>query len=143
MLMIFFVWHASQKNQTRQASQNPIAVNPVSTITPPTPPPVQAAEPVTAPKPIEASIPTNAPTLSVSTSPPEISIKPPIVVAPVPKPAPPKLQAIFFNPRRPSAILSGKTVFIGDRFGEFRVAAITQTSVTLSNAAQSLVLSLE
>jgi hypothetical protein len=59
-----------------------------------------------------------------------------------PKPAGLKLQAILYNPNRPSAILSGKTVFIGDRVGEFRVLAMTQESVTIGNATVTNVLSL-
>lgn len=48
-----------------------------------------------------------------------------------PSPPPLKLQAIFFNPTRPSAIVSGKTVYVSGRVGEFRVAAIDRETVTL------------
>ena len=45
-----------------------------------------------------------------------------LAVAPEPpKPAPLRLQAILFNPKRPSAMISGKTVFIGDKLGDLRV----------------------
>ncbi len=59
-----------------------------------------------------------------------------------PKPALPKLQGIFYRPARPSAVISGKNVFIGSRVGEFQVLAITQESVTIGSAAQTNVLSL-
>jgi hypothetical protein len=66
-----------------------------------------------------------------------------LATAPAPAPAPPKLQAIFFDPTHPSAIVSGQTLFVGDRLGKFHVTAITQTKVTLANAARTIVLSLE
>jgi hypothetical protein len=59
------------------------------------------------------------------------------------KPAPLKLQAITFNPARPSAIVSGKTVFVGDRFREFRVLKIDANSATLVNETQTNVLRLD
>jgi hypothetical protein len=54
-----------------------------------------------------------------------------------------KLQAITFNPARPSAIVSGKTVFVGDRFREFRVLKIGVDSITLVNETQTNVLTLD
>jgi hypothetical protein len=60
-----------------------------------------------------------------------------------PKPAPPKLQGIVFNPRRPSALINGKPVFIGDRVGEFHVIAIDQESATLAGAGQTNILTLD
>lgn len=58
------------------------------------------------------------------------------------KPALPKLQGIFYRPERPSAVISGKNVFVGSRVGKFQVLAITQESVTISSATQTNVLSL-
>jgi hypothetical protein len=51
-----------------------------------------------------------------------------------------KLQAIVFDPKRPSAIISRKSVFVGDKIGDLRVVAITQESVTLVGAGQTNVL---
>jgi hypothetical protein len=62
-------------------------------------------------------------------------------VAP-PKPAA-KLQAIVYSPTRPSAIVNGKTLFLGDKLGEFRVRAIEQESVTLVSVSQTNILTLE
>jgi len=59
-----------------------------------------------------------------------------------PKPPAPKLQGILFSATRPCAIVSGKTVFVGDRMGEFRVAAILKDSVTLESDTETNVLSL-
>jgi hypothetical protein len=66
------------------------------------------------------------------------------VAAPPPpsKPAPPRLQAIFFTPPSPSVMIGGKTLLVGDRLGELRVVAITQDSATLAGAGQTNVLRL-
>jgi len=59
-----------------------------------------------------------------------------IVVVQVTNPpaAPPeavyKLQAIYWRPTKPSAVVNGNTVFVGDRIQNARVAAIDQNSVT-------------
>jgi hypothetical protein len=65
----------------------------------------------------------------------------PVAVVP-PKPPEPKLQGILFAATRPCAIVSGKTVFVGDYVNEFRVAAISKDSITLQNEAKTTVLSL-
>jgi hypothetical protein len=66
---------------------------------------------------------------------------PPAIEAP-PKPAL-KLNGILFHPARPSAIINGKLVFVGDRAGEFRVTAINRASVTLVGGGTTNVLSLQ
>jgi hypothetical protein len=53
-----------------------------------------------------------------------------------------KLQGIFFNPKSPSAVVNGRTVYRGDRVSGFGVLAITPASVTLGNATETNVLSL-
>jgi len=60
-----------------------------------------------------------------------------------PKPPPLTLQGIVFNPRRPSVVINGKTLFIGERIGQFRVAAIRPDSATLIGAGRTNLLSLE
>ncbi|EEF57080.1 hypothetical protein [Pedosphaera parvula] len=49
------------------------------------------------------------------------------------KPEPPiyKLQAIFYNPRHPSAMISGKTVSVGDQVKGAKVISIQQEAVTI------------
>ncbi len=59
------------------------------------------------------------------------------------KPALPKLQGIVFNPRRPSAVINGKTLFVGDRVAGFRVMAIGRDTATLVGPGQTNVLTLE
>lgn len=67
----------------------------------------------------------------------------PVAAAEVVAPPSVKLQGIFFNPQNPSAILDGKTVYLGDRIpGGFRVLGITPTSVTIANPTGTNVLSL-
>ena len=65
-----------------------------------------------------------------------------IAPAPQPKPAPLRLQAIVFNPKRPSALISGKTLFLGDKLGDARVVAIDRESATLVGGGKTNVLSL-
>jgi hypothetical protein len=58
------------------------------------------------------------------------------------RPVPLKLQSIIFNPSKPSAMVSGKFVFIGDKVQGFRVTAIDQETVTLVGSGQTNILSL-
>ncbi len=64
--------------------------------------------------------------------------------APPPESPPPalKLQGIVYNPRRPSAVISGRTLFLGDRIREFRVTAISADTVTLVGGGQTKTMSL-
>ncbi|HUA38411.1 MAG TPA: hypothetical protein VMA35_08485 [Candidatus Sulfopaludibacter sp.] len=62
-------------------------------------------------------------------------------VAP-PQPPEPKLQGILFAATRPCAIISGRTVFVGDQINEFRVAAISKDAVILQDETVTNVLSL-
>lgn len=55
----------------------------------------------------------------------------------------PKLQGIVFNPRRPSAVINGRTLFVGERIAGFRVVAIGQDSATLVGGGRTNVLTLE
>jgi hypothetical protein len=57
-------------------------------------------------------------------------------------PPPLRLQAIIFNPRHPSALISGRTVFLGDKFGDLRVTRISQTSVLLTGPGRTNLLEL-
>jgi hypothetical protein len=69
-----------------------------------------------------------------STNTPDAEVQPP-------KPAPLRLQGIVFS-KRPSAVISGKTVFVGDRVREFRVVSITQDTAILVGGGQTNALSL-
>lgn len=93
----------------------------------PRPAPVQSAVArAPEPKPAAAAIPTNpAPALSA----PQASAKPTY-----------KLQGIYWRPTRPSAVVNGKTVYVGDRVEKARITAIEQDSVTLDVEGESKVL---
>jgi hypothetical protein len=100
----------------------------------PAPAPVVATAP-----PVEAG-----PVVVVTTATNAPVAEPAAVVAPPepPKPAPLKLQSIIMNPTRPSAMISGKFLFVGDRVQGFRVTAIDQETVTLVGNGQTNVLEL-
>ena len=65
-----------------------------------------------------------------------------IIPAAPPAPPPLKLQAVIWNPKRPSGMISGATVFVGDKVQDFKVTKITQDSVTLSGSGEVKVLKL-
>ena len=72
---------------------------------------------------------------------PSTTLEPPTQQLAVATSAPaPKLQSLFFNPTRPSAVISGHIVFVGDKLGNFRVAAITRSSATLVSATETNIL---
>jgi hypothetical protein len=60
-----------------------------------------------------------------------------ITPPPAPKWPPLKLQAIVFNPKRPSVLINGKTLFIGEKLGDLRVVAIDRESATLAGTGQT------
>jgi hypothetical protein len=53
-----------------------------------------------------------------------------------------KLQGIFFSPSHPSAVVNGKTVYLGDRVNGFRLVAVSPVAVTFVRATETNVLSL-
>jgi hypothetical protein len=106
-----------------------------------TPTPALATQPGSATQPNSPPSPaTNAPVADAQES--EATNTAAVTPPPPPKPAPLRLQAIVFNPRRPSAMISGKTLFVGDKLGDLRVVAIDQQSATLAGAGQTNILSL-
>ncbi len=91
--------------------------------------------------------PVKAPALLVDPPPAPLAAAPETVTnaepVVVPPPAPElKLQGIFFNPRSPSAVVNGRTVYVGNKVNGFEVLAITPQAVTLATATQTNVLSL-
>ncbi len=71
-----------------------------------------------------------------------------VVTAPTNQPvtavAPPqpiyKLQGIYWRPLKPSAVINGKTLYVGDRVGIARVMAVDQEGVTLDVNGETKVL---
>lgn len=64
-------------------------------------------------------------------------------VTPPPVPAPLKLQSIIFNPKRPSAMINGRILSVGDHLREFRVMSIRRDDVLLVGPGSTNLLSLE
>lgn len=85
------------------------------------------------------------PNIAVAATPaiPATNSPAPIVEAAAPKPAPLKLQAVFFTPPRSLAIIDGKRVYVGDSVRELRVVAIGSTSAMLVGPNQTNFLTLE
>ena len=79
---------------------------------------------ISAPSP---STPTSAPMAVPVTPPPAAITNPPAAV--VAAESFPKVQGIIFNAARPLAIVSGQTVGVGDRVGNYQVKQILKTSV--------------
>jgi hypothetical protein len=97
--------------------------------------------PVLEPVPI-APAPDPEPVVAQPVAADESVTNPPVIAEAPPKPPPLRLQAIFWNPKRPSAIIGGKTLFVGDQFGGARLVAIDRESATLVGLGQTNVLSL-
>jgi len=60
-----------------------------------------------------------------------------------PKPTPFKLQAIFYRPTNPSAVINSKTVFVGDLIANGKVKAIDRQSVTIEVGGEIKVLTFQ
>jgi len=100
---------------------------------------VTAAPVVNPPVPIAPATPTPLVPSSISQSnavaaPPATEAK--ALAVEIPKPVPPlyKLEAVFYRPASPEAVINGKTVAVGDKLGEAVVQAITSESVSLLTA---------
>ena len=167
LLLLFLVWQSAQRNGSAQPVE--VKARTAMTANPPPAPqpaaaslaaapaaPVPAAQPIPAAPPapstlpaagtpdlpaaIAVSVPTNSPVAEAQDG--GVTNTPAAAEVPPPKPAPPRLQAIIFSPARPSVMIGGKTLFIGDKLNGFRVMAIDQESATLVGAGQTNVLTL-
>jgi len=130
--LLIRVMQASKQTPLTVAARtnDPVAVEPApeATLTPEI---TEIADSVPAEAPIEADV-TNA----------EAIVPAPAEIEAAPQPPPLKLQGIFFNPQNPSAIVSGKSVYLGDRVNNFQVIAISPVAVILASATETNVLSL-
>jgi hypothetical protein len=134
-LVAFYFFKASHRDTTFPGTLNSV-VGPGSTpqkvaarepgSTKPAAPDVQPAR-VTAPTPATVPV-TNA-----------LNATPAPAIA---KPSLPKLQAIIYSATRPSAIINGKTLYVGNRIGAYRITAIQPNSVTLFSGTETNVLTL-
>jgi hypothetical protein len=171
LLGLFLVWQAAQGRGSIQVSAPKVpaaaktgshpmpppapaqaAPSSAASIQAPEPTPVAAQSPPPQPIPpvpaVTSSNTATATTLVAPATPAPAALETaatntPALTEPVtPPPAPLKLQAIVFNPPQPSAIINGKTVFVGDYIREFQVLAISQTSATLADGGHTNVLRL-
>lgn len=124
---LFLFWMMKQNNRS---NSNATAVSHVAVAGP-------AAVAVVA----NPSTPPPVPAAAVSETP--LPSPPPTVESAPPKLAPLKLQAVFYDPAHPSAIISGKTVYVGDSVRDFHVVAIGSASVMLVNGSQTNLLTIE
>lgn len=163
LMLLLLVWQRSQQPGSGQPTEvHARAAMPAAPIAePPAEPapaePVPATEAIPAAPPaapteamvdpgsvLEAAavaMPAELPAVAAAGS--EVPNVPAVVEAPPPRVSLPKLQAIIFSPTRPSVMLNGKTLFIGDRLNGLRVTAIDKESVTLVGASQTNVLVLD
>jgi hypothetical protein len=123
----------------------PVPVAPPPAVQPvPEAPPAPSTTPTTGPSEVVETaavlLPDDPPAVAGSDN--RVTNTPAITEAPPPKPSLPKLQAIVFNPTRPSVMVNGRTLFIGDKLNGQRVTAIDKESVTLTGAGQTNVLTL-
>lgn len=162
LALLLFVWQqAHHFGPPQPAELTARAATPATATPAPTPTAAPlASAPAVQPAPEAAPIPPSAPPTSatnvVQIAAAPLTVDPPVAInpndgipnptvtpePPTPKPAPPKLQAIVFSPVRPSVMISGRTLFIGDKLEGLRVAAIDRESVTLVGPGQTNVLTL-
>ena len=125
------------------------ADQPKPALSAPAPPPTQpeakpgpqvSAAPAAQPPPIAAA--SNAVVVEVPPIATAATAAPLVTADTPPKPVL-RLQGILYNPPRSSAIINGKSLFLGDCIAEFRVLAIGSESVTLVGGGTTNVLSLE
>lgn len=114
--------HMIFKADFAHSPTEPPAVAPAMT---PLPPPVvkpaanPIPEPVTVPVVVAPATPAPATNLAL-----HVTNTPPAL----------KIQGLVYDLKKPWAIISGKTVFVGDRLNGFQVKAISKNTVTLTDA---------
>jgi hypothetical protein len=160
MLALLLLWQWTQGRKGADVQQaralTPAAVPAISAAPPGPPAPTKASAPAEQPGLVQKAPGVPAPAAPVANATPTdpttaaaLADKPaettnavaalPIVA---PKPPPLRLQAIVYNPKRPSALINGKTLFIGEKLGDAKVVAIDQESATLLSGGKTTVLTL-
>ncbi len=110
----------------------------------PGPPAVTQSVPIPAAKPeVPPVAPANSNAVAEqpAVAPPNLMAAAPTAPEP-PKPAPLKLQAIFYRPSNPAAMINNKLLSRGDNISNARITAIDQQSVTLQRDSGTFVLTL-
>jgi hypothetical protein len=111
----------------------------------PSPPPQPSSQPapaISVAKPLELIASITPPSLPVTKEQDSDVTNSVAIAPPPPKPPPLRLQAIVFNPRRPSVVINGRTLFVGEKLGDSRVVAIDQESATLVGAGRTNILTM-
>lgn len=162
LVALVFVWQWSQGRASLEPREVRALTSPAAqaTIAPQT----AAPSPAVVAVPAEPSPPSqppflpdsatgvvNPPAVTTSTAPPKppvareqdnVVVNSEVIAPPPPKPPPLKLQAIVFNPKRPSVVINGRTLFVGEKMGDARVVAIDQESATLVAAGWTNILTM-
>lgn len=125
--VIFFALRSHPARATRQIPVPPVA--PAMAMAAPA-----AMAPTPAPPPVAA---TSAPSAMVKPAPVPATPPPAAAVAALPRPAGPRLQGIFYDAANSTAIISGKTVRVGNSVAGYKVKAITPSTVVLLAPDQS------
>jgi hypothetical protein len=170
LLALLFIWQWAQRRTATgprearalipSAMQRIIAPQTATPATsPPTPPSEAVAAAAQPSAPLQPSLqsssdtdvarPLAVPEPTKPSSPPvakrqENDISKSVAVAPPPAPKwpPLKLQAIVFDPKRPSVLINGATLFVGEKLGELQVVAIDRESATLVCAGGTNILTM-
>jgi cytoskeletal protein RodZ len=127
------IWYVSQA----RAADLRVAARTAET--PPSPPPVVAAPPVV---PAPAVAPPTPPQFEHPEEPNTNRVPVSADAGEVVQPTALKLQGIAFDPQKPSAIVNGRSLYLGDRVEKFRLVAISPVAVTLVSDTETNVLSL-
>jgi hypothetical protein len=133
----------SRKPATDASPAAPVTATDSAQSAPVTPPVVDSIPAASAPKlgkpapAVEIAVPTVQSNATVTSAVTPIAV--PAAALPV---LPPKLNGIFFNPKRPTAMVNNKLVSVGSRINQFTVTDITTQSVTLVRGSETNVLSL-
>jgi hypothetical protein len=137
----------SQAERADEADKAPAAVAstpaPTATADQPDEPTQDTAPSMATAQPVVAAAPEPAPVSPQPTvvEPPPAAATPQPVSATDPT-AGLKLQAIIAHPQRPSAIVNGKSLFVGDRLGGLQLVSVTVKSVTFSGSGREHVIRL-
>jgi hypothetical protein len=120
------------------------AIKPDPNTTPPNAASRTEPAPAQPPAPTLGNVPPPSPSSSISgipeaaaaaSLPPENVQSATVTVQAPPPPPEPKLQSIIYHPQRPSAMIDGKVLFVGDKLRDLRVLAITPTGVTIASSS--------
>jgi hypothetical protein len=151
LLALLLVWWASRELHSAEPQTNvaarSVATEPIPATVPAAAPdeaPVASIEAPQAAPPADSTEPDVQKAANVATGnamvdePATNSL--PVAVASAPPPL--RLQAVIYDSTRPLIMLNGKTLGMGDQFGDWVVASIGRDSATLSGACETRVLRL-